>query len=317
MEAPCLSGQDQDDANALKRHGYVFGENLARSLSPLLHQEVYRHLGLRWGQLRLDSADISLFLDLAQHPSFYGASITMPNKVAILPHLNGMTNECKAVGACNTVFIREADGRRLLYGANTDIVGVRDALDFNVADSTTAYRNRPALVVGGGGAARSAIYALRRWMGVAEIYVVNRDADEAEAMVHDCTTRGYGQSLRHVTSAEEAEGLQGPGAIVACVPDAVPRTVGEMRARRTVDVLLGKTGGRGVVLDMCYNPTPFTALGALAKAHGCRVVMGTEAMIWQGLEQDRYWTGMEVGEAAVRAIRAVIAANVAQSSHQG
>lgn len=241
----------------------------------------------------------------------------MPNKVAIMSHLDDLTDECRAVGACNTVFVRESNGRRLLCGANTDVVGVRDALGFNVADPATAYHNRPALVVGGGGAARGAVYALRRWMEVTDIYVVNRDADEAEALMSHCKTCGYGQGLSHVTTEDEAEGLEGPGAIVACVPDAVPRTEMEMRTRRMVDVLLGKAAGRGVMLEMCYNPTPFTALGALAEQHGCQVVLGTEAMIWQGLEQDRYWTGLKVGEPAVEGVKALIAAKVAQPCLEG
>lgn len=66
------------DANApdgiqhLERHGYLFGLKLANSWSPFLHDVVYKHLGLSWGQFRLDSADMSLFLRLVRHPDFYG-----------------------------------------------------------------------------------------------------------------------------------------------------------------------------------------------------------------------------------------------------
>lgn len=54
------------------RHGYLFGQNIANSLSPYLHCVVYNNLGLSWGQVRLDSSDINLFLELTQHPDFYG-----------------------------------------------------------------------------------------------------------------------------------------------------------------------------------------------------------------------------------------------------
>jgi quinate dehydrogenase len=56
----------------LDRHGYLFGKKLAASMSPLLHSTVYRELGLPWGQIRLDSADIDSFLRLIRHPKFYG-----------------------------------------------------------------------------------------------------------------------------------------------------------------------------------------------------------------------------------------------------
>ena len=57
----------------LDRHGYLFGQKLAASMSPALHQVVYRELGLKWDQMRLDTADMDLFLRLIQHPKFYGS----------------------------------------------------------------------------------------------------------------------------------------------------------------------------------------------------------------------------------------------------
>lgn len=58
----------------LERHGYLFGQKLTASMSPLLHDVVYQNLGLNWAQLRLDSTDMDLFLKLRQDPKFYGMS---------------------------------------------------------------------------------------------------------------------------------------------------------------------------------------------------------------------------------------------------
>lgn len=55
-----------------ERHGYLFGQKITNSWSPFFHDIIYQHLGLRWGQIRLDSADIERFLKLIQHPDFYG-----------------------------------------------------------------------------------------------------------------------------------------------------------------------------------------------------------------------------------------------------
>ena len=57
----------------LDRHGYLFGLKLANSWSPFLHDSIYQELGLQWGQVRLESSDIDLFLKLVQHPNFYGS----------------------------------------------------------------------------------------------------------------------------------------------------------------------------------------------------------------------------------------------------
>ncbi|KAM3516195.1 hypothetical protein MY11210_000217 [Beauveria gryllotalpidicola] len=239
----------------------------------------------------------------------------MPNKVAILPHLNEMTDECRDVGACNTVFLRQGrNGQRLLCGTNTDVVGIRDSFYHSVASPATVFHHRPALVIGGGGAARSAIYALRKWMQVTTIYLVSRDAAEVRTMMRDCAARGYGAGLQHVATVGEARALEAPGAIVACVPDLEPRTQEERAARAITDELLARRAGErsGAVLDMCYNPTPFTRLVAVAQAQGWQVILGTEAMIWQGLEQDKYWTGKSVAELPVAKVREAIAARVAQ-----
>jgi quinate dehydrogenase len=175
----------------LERHGYLFGHPIAHSMSPLLHQTVYDNLGLNWSQIPLDSTDMSMFLNLIKHPQFYGAhtfrliipkadtnwivgaSVTMPHKVAILKHLDGLTPEGRDVGAVNTLFLREdpATGKRLFMGTNTDVIGIRESFLRNAAPES--FQNRPALVIGGGGAARSAVYALKTWLNVGTIYLVS------------------------------------------------------------------------------------------------------------------------------------------------
>lgn len=247
-----------------------------------------------------------------------GASVTMPNKVAILPHLDEMTEECRDVGACNTLFLREGpNGQRLLCGANTDVIGIRDSFYHNVATPETIFHNRPALVIGGGGAARSAIYALHKWMKVTDIYLVNRDSAEVQAMIDDCTSRGYGAGLRHVATLSEAQSLETPGAVVACIPDFEPQTPEEVLARSITEALLegsSPSSSKGAILEMCYNPTPFTKLGAIAEANGWQIILGTEALIWQGLEQDKYWTGRATEELPVKKVQAAIAEQIAQKS---
>ncbi len=100
---------------------------------------------------------------------------------------------------------------------------MREAFLKNLAAPDQVISDRPAMVIGGGGAARSAVYALRKWLKVRDIYLVNRDKSEVDAVIAECTARGYGRGLVHVRTAEQAESLEGPGAIVACVPDFPPR----------------------------------------------------------------------------------------------
>jgi len=159
-------------------------------------------------------------------------------------------------------------------------------------------------VVGGGGAARSAVYALHKYMKASPIYIVNRDASEVAAVIASCAS--FDAQLVHVVSEEQAVQLEGCGAVVACVPDFAPQTPVEWVARRVIKVFLAKPH-KGAWLEMAYHPKPYTTLAGLADRAGWELILGTEAMIYQGLEQDRYWTGRELEELPVRRVKETIA----------
>jgi quinate dehydrogenase len=236
----------------------------------------------------------------------------MPNKVAIMKYLDEVTDECRDVGACNTLFLRERDGKRIFCGTNTDVVGIKEAFYQNVSDPDAVFHNKPAMVIGGGGAARSAVYALHKWMKATSIYLVNRDKAEVDAVIDECKARGYGDALVHVATVEQAQQLEAPGAIVACVPDFPPKTDEEKTARAVTEVILNQAR-KGSILEMCYNPNPYTELGGLAEKAGWQVILGTEAMIYQGLEQDKYWTGLRLDDLPVQKVSEVIAAELAKA----
>jgi quinate dehydrogenase len=167
------------------------------------------------------------------------------------------------------------------------------------------------MVIGGGGAARSAVYALRRMMNCKPVYLVNRDKIEVNAVIEECTSKGFGQSLIHVETVDQARELPGPGAIVSCVPDFPPKTDNEKQARAVMEVFLNREH-KGAMLEMCYHPSPWTEIGGIAEKAGWQVILGTEAMIYQGLEQDKLWSGKALKELPVEEVKAVIAAKLGQ-----
>ena len=232
----------------------------------------------------------------------------MPHKVAILAELDGLTPECRAVGACNTVFWRGSE----LIGTNTDTVGVRESFYQNV--DRTVFEDRPGMVVGGGGAARSAVYALKKFMGCDTVYLLNRDPGEVEAVMTWCKSHGYGDGLIHVLSVSQADSLEGPGAIVACVPNFPPVTEAEWEARRMVECFLNKPH-KGAILEMCYHPVVWTEIAEISQEAGWKVILGTEAMIYQGFQQAQHWTGKELAELPVEQAKQAIAQESSKSQH--
>jgi quinate dehydrogenase len=298
---------------------YLYGHPLLNSLSPPLHQTVYNALGLKWTQIPLSSITgtsetypppytksppIEKYLaSIKSNPKFVGSSVTMPHKVAIMPHLDDLTEHARQAGACNTIFLRNdpATGQRQYVGTNTDCDGIREALTQNAPDASR-FRGRPALIIGGGGTARTAIYVMRRWLGSSAIYVVNRDANEVAAILAEDRARNPDPTaqapLIPVTDAAEAARLEAPAAIVSGIPNYPPKTAEELNARAVIQAFLGTVADaekqQGVILEMCYHPNPWTEIAQLASTGGWKVILGSEALIWQGLEQARLWTGKDV-----------------------
>lgn len=232
----------------------------------------------------------------------------MPHKVAIIPHLDDLTPEARAVGACNTIFRRGSQ----FVGTNTDTIGVRESFYQNVDEPDRVFHGRPGMVIGGGGAARAAVYALVRFMKCTKVYLNCRDPAEVAAIVEWCTSQGYGDGLVYVSTAAQAEALEGPGAVVSCVPNFPPVTEAEKEARRVTETLLNKPH-KGALLEMCYHPTPWTEIAAITEKAGWQLILGTEAVIYQGLEQDKYWTGKELSELPVREVKEVIAQELSKA----
>lgn len=243
-----------------------------------------------------------------------GASVTMPHKVAIIPHLDDLTEEGRDVGAVNTIFFREEQGQRKLIGTNTDVVGIRESFYRNISNAAEVFENRPGLIVGGGGAARSAVYAMQRWMKCKPIYIINRDRAEVAAVISECKAKGFGNDLIDVATLDQAQSLEAPGAIVACVPDFPPTTPAEREARSIFECFINKPH-KGAILEMCYHPSPWTEIGRLSENAGWQVILGTEAMIYQGFEQDRLWTGKSIDQLPMQRCKEVIAAKLRESRH--
>lgn len=307
------------------RVAYLYGHPLLGSLSPVLHQTIYDALGLNWTQVPLSVSDTSsptfpppytrsppvdkFLASTRADPKFVGSSVTMPRKMTVMPHLDRLTEEAEQCGACNTIYVRQEEGKRVFIGTNTDCVGIREGLLQNrhphyiTNGITNPYAGKPVLIIGGGGTARAAIYTLRRWLGASKIYIVNRDAAEIAAITDSDRHRQY-TNLDHraelipITDLAQinSPNFEAPEAIISGIPNYPPRTADEIRTRQIIDAILNtqQSPGTGVILEMCYHPLPWTDIADLASQAGWKVILGTEALIWQGLEQARLWTEQDI-----------------------
>jgi quinate dehydrogenase len=316
LEEPIPSPADLDGI------AYLYGHPLRGSLSPLLHQTIFNALGLNWRQFLLSKSDtsssyfpppytrsppIDKFLATTRaNPKFVGSSVTMPWKVSIMPYLDDLTEEAEQCGACNTIFLHEhpKTKRKIFVGTNTDCVGIMEALlqnrlsiyvDNNIDNP---YHNKPAMIIGGGGTARAAIYALRKWLGCSKIYIINRDPAEISKILEEDKKRkpkhlaSYAEIIP-VTDIAHIHELEPPEAIISGIPNYAPKTHEEIRIRELIAAVLNQSN-KGVMLEMCYHPRPWTDIAELASNAGWKVILGSEALLWQGYEQARLWTGIDI-----------------------
>lgn len=292
------------------RDFYVFGGHIAQSLSPRLHNLMFAARGVPWQFGLCQTTDADDFSQKLADGRCLGASVTMPNKVVFAARLDSLTDEAKAIGAVNTCFVRRRDGgEKTWVGTNTDCVGIREAVLARFPGAPTQTKGRPAMVLGAGGAARSAVYALWQWFGVSEIYVINRLKSEVDAL----TSSFKDIRIRYVSSLDEVAALEMPQIIVGTVPDMPPQGEDEIRCRALSDAVLGRGkeehGGR-IFVDMCYMPSPQTALYNTASSNGWRVVSGTEVVARVCIAQHILWMEQDVEEATVQQVMAVVEESV-------
>ncbi|EXJ69757.1 uncharacterized protein A1O5_06828 [Cladophialophora psammophila CBS 110553] len=279
------------DSKSKRLRTYLFGGRISHSHSPAINSRLFASAGASWTYELCETTDPQRFLDVLHQPDCIGASVTMPNKVTFMAALDDLTEEARAIGAVNTVFIRlDKQGRRRYIGTNTDCVGIRETLLHNSPAILDSAYGRAALVIGAGGAARSALFALWTWFQPCEIYLTNRLKSEADDLIGGIQKSIPGIKVRYLDSVAEAQRLPAPGIVIGTVPDHEPREAGELLSWKICEVFLRSRdgGGKGAVLDMCYQPAR-TRLIKLAEQCGWAIMLGTEVLVRVGVAQQTLW----------------------------
>jgi shikimate dehydrogenase len=253
----------------------VAGWPVAHSLSPAFQNAALAVVGLRdWRYLKLPLPPERFAETVRALPAtgFRGINVTIPHKEAALALADEATPTATAVGAANMLtFDAGAIG-----ADNTDVVGLLEALPAQTAGMT-------ALVLGAGGAARAAVYALRQ-AGAADVMVWNRTRARAERLVADLGGR--------VVDVPE------PAALVVNATSVGLRAAD--RPFKSLPVRADTFGAGTYMADMVYRPGG-TQLLAEARQRGATVVTGLEILIAQGAASFERWTGMTAPRDAMRA----------------
>ncbi|CUM62470.1 uncharacterized protein PRCAT00000020001 [Priceomyces carsonii] len=314
MEDPIKSLPPTEPFEKLRKEKlqfYLFGEHLSGSKAPILHNSIYKALGLSWNYSIYETRDKNVFNEMLNSSSCIGCAVTMPNKIEFAKEVDILDKVGQGVGSINTVYTRkDKDGKNIKIGTNTDTIGIYQAFMQNEEAKKIVenYKGKPGLVYGGGGACRSAVYALHELIGCSRIYVINRDHNEVDELKRSVERSGLRAEIVHVETPEFASMLERPELAVLTVPDFPPVTKQEKLAKATLDILMRSK--RGAVLEMCYHPRIYTRLYREFEENGWNVIDGSQAMIYQGLEQIMLWSGHTLEELPVELAKEEIKSNI-------
>ena len=262
-----------------------FAQPAAENPTVAMIEAAYRHHGLDWRYINVEVApdDLADAVRGARAMGWRGFNCSIPHKVAVIDHLDGLGKSAEIIGAVNTIV---RDGDRLI-GENTDGRGFVAALK-SVVDPA----DKSVVLFGAGGAAR-AVAVEMALAGAARITVVNRSAGRGQAVVdllNDRTNaRGSYAPWEGTFSVPSGSDIVIHATSVGLYPDvdAMP------------DIDTDSLTPDMVVVDGIHNP-PLTRLLQAAKDRGCKTVDGLGMLVQQGVIGVKYWTGVDVDPQVMR-----------------
>jgi shikimate dehydrogenase len=270
----------------------IMGDPVAHSRSPLIHNHWLAEHGIEGRFLPLHVRIERLEPALRGLPAlgFAGCNLTLPHKIKALDLVDEVSAEARRIGAVNCVAVR-ADGS--LLGMNTDAPGYIG----NLKEQAPAWRPSaaPAMVLGGGGAARAVVAGLLA-EGVPAIRIANRTRAAADEIA-----AAFGPAVGVVDWAERSEALAGAGLLVNTT------SLG-MTGKPPLEISLAGLPADAVVSDIVYAPLE-TALLAAARARGLAASDGLGMLLHQAVPSFAAWTG--VTPTVTPALRALAIASLA------
>ena len=242
----------------------LLGAKLGHSLSPQIHQEVFRKLGIDATYELIEVPGDKLAEKVTELQRTYrGLNVTIPHKVAVMESLHTVAPEARAIGAVNTVLFRDG----MAEGFNTDYFGFARLLEHN----GLVPEKKKVCVLGTGGASRAILQCVKD-MQAKNITVISRAVENAPEDIRS----------RYAVKTYEDLKLMSGDLLINCTPVGMYPNVDASPVDGAV------TDRFAAAVDIIYNPAE-TAFMKLARQQGKPAVNGLFMLVAQAVAADEIW----------------------------
>ncbi|PYI34577.1 quinate pathway repressor protein QutR [Aspergillus indologenus CBS 114.80] len=312
---------------------FLFGGNVTYSLSPIMHNAAYNLCGMPHVYRTHQSSTLRGLNDLVSNPHFGGTSVALPYKTEVIPLLHSMSPHARAIGAVNTLVpIREGDEKALdgdgspllmgksragpvkaLHGDNTDWIGIGNCFRRGLSPANAIRPLSTGLVIGAGGMARAAVYAMIH-LGVQNIFVFNRTVANAEKLARHYNQQNLrspgraGSTTRphvHVLQSQQDSwpvNYKQPTVICSCIP--THSIGGEPAPNNEIPSQWLESPTGGVVVELAYKSlnTPLIKQIRALSHRGWVALDGLDVLPEQGFAQFELFTGRRAPRRLMRTV---------------
>jgi len=257
----------------------LIGHPVAHSLSPAMHNSVFKKLGLDYTYEAFDVKpdDVIPFLERCKESSFLGLNVTVPYKEEVMKYIDNVSENAQLIGAVNTIKFDGSD----VYGYNTDGIGCIKAL----SDAGVSIDEKKILILGAGGAARA--IAFQCIIDGAHVCISNRTIARAKLLASEIKTR-LGDKIRVLDYSKDSliEELDDINVLINATTVGMEHEIGD-------EIIPWEVLPASIaVMDIVYNPLE-TNLLRKARSRGCKTISGVGMLVHQGAESLRIWLGID------------------------
>jgi pentafunctional AROM polypeptide len=279
-----------------QKNYYLFGNCIQQSLSPLIHQTGFDYFYLPYKYQLYQTDQIEQIKNIINDVHFGGASVTIPFKediyILLISNINNtLTDSAKQIKAVNTIN-KLPNG--YFIGDNTDWMAIYKLTKEKI------FSKGPALVIGAGGTARAALYALNQIEHIQLIYLYNPRHPQKSI---DLAETYHYQNILPLTN-DNINQMENVIIVVNTLPSSVNFTLDNLFFQKT-----SSSEYPPILFDVNYFPYE-TTLIKQAQQYNWNIIHGIDMLIEQGLQQFQIWTGK------VAAVAPIIEQSVRKTFHR-